>query len=127
MTLLKRPFPQDSSRSDLTDHAFHSHLFLLAKMSSFYEDLSLRALRDALPWWTIWAVLALVIVPPLAFIATYASVVEKRPWRHRTATVLVLGDIGRSPRMMYHAESLAKSGWDTYMVGYGGKKKSRAH
>lgn len=52
--------------------------------------------------------------------ALYAKVVERRPWRHRTATVLVLGDIGRSPRMMYHAESLARSGWDTYMVGYGG-------
>lgn len=57
---------------------------------------------------------------PLTCMALYARRVEKRPWKHKTATVLVLGDIGRSPRMMYHAESLAKAGWDTYMVGYGG-------
>ncbi|WWD18908.1 hypothetical protein CI109_103364 [Kwoniella shandongensis] len=41
-----------------------------------------------------------------------------RPSRHRTATVLVLGDVGRSPRMMYHAESLSKHGWQTFLVGY---------
>jgi beta-1,4-mannosyltransferase len=38
----------------------------------------------------------------------------------RTVAVLVLGDIGRSPRMMYHAESFAKSGFVTVLVGYKG-------
>lgn len=38
----------------------------------------------------------------------------------RTVAILVLGDIGRSPRMMYHAESFAKLGFDTYLVGYRG-------
>lgn len=37
------------------------------------------------------------------------------------ACVLVLGDIGRSPRMQYHALSLAGEEFDVEMVGYGGK------
>lgn len=39
----------------------------------------------------------------------------------RTVAILVLGDIGRSPRMMYHAESFAKLGFDTFLIGYKGK------
>ncbi|KAI0757528.1 mannosyltransferase [Daedaleopsis nitida] len=38
----------------------------------------------------------------------------------RSVAILVLGDIGRSPRMMYHAESFATNGFMTYLVGYGG-------
>jgi beta-1,4-mannosyltransferase len=58
------------------------------------------------------------------FVSLAALVVwrlRSRPIRPRSATVLVLGDIGRSPRMMYHSESLARNGWDTYFVGYGGE------
>lgn len=36
--------------------------------------------------------------------------------------VLVLGDIGRSPRMQYHALSCAKAGFQVDMVGFGGIK-----
>eukprot|EP00927_Polykrikos_kofoidii_P064288 TRINITY_DN5940_c0_g1_i2.p1 TRINITY_DN5940_c0_g1~~TRINITY_DN5940_c0_g1_i2.p1 ORF type:complete len:477 (-),score=61.12 TRINITY_DN5940_c0_g1_i2:150-1580(-) len=36
------------------------------------------------------------------------------------ATVLVLGDVGRSPRMQYHALSLAKHGCRVSLVGYPG-------
>ncbi|KAK6356775.1 mannosyltransferase [Orbilia javanica] len=32
--------------------------------------------------------------------------------------VLVLGDIGRSPRMQYHALSLASNGWGVDLIGY---------
>lgn len=35
--------------------------------------------------------------------------------------VLVLGDIGRSPRMQYHSLSLAKAGFKVDLVGYAGK------
>ena len=34
--------------------------------------------------------------------------------------VLVLGDVGRSPRMQYHALSCAKAGFDVDLVGFGG-------
>ncbi|KAJ9101232.1 hypothetical protein QFC21_003451 [Naganishia friedmannii] len=40
--------------------------------------------------------------------------------RRKTAVVLVLGDIGRSPRMMYHAQSLVRSGFKVWLVGYSG-------
>lgn len=36
--------------------------------------------------------------------------------------VLVLGDIGRSPRMQYHVLSFAKAGFRVDMVGFGGMK-----
>ena len=39
----------------------------------------------------------------------------------RSVAVVVLGDIGRSPRMMYHAESFATARFQTYVVGYGGE------
>jgi beta-1,4-mannosyltransferase len=34
--------------------------------------------------------------------------------------ILVLGDIGRSPRMQYHALSLAKQGGEVVIIGYKG-------
>ena len=34
--------------------------------------------------------------------------------------ILVLGDIGRSPRMQYHALSIARHGGDVDFVGYTG-------
>jgi beta-1,4-mannosyltransferase len=37
-----------------------------------------------------------------------------------TATVLVLGDLGRSPRMLHHARALAAHGWRVDLVGYAG-------
>ncbi|KAH9891295.1 mannosyltransferase [Cubamyces lactineus] len=40
----------------------------------------------------------------------------------RSVAILVLGDIGRSPRMMYHAESFATNKFKTYLIGYGGSK-----
>jgi beta-1,4-mannosyltransferase len=39
----------------------------------------------------------------------------------RSVAILVLGDVGRSPRMMYHAESFAKLEFDTYLIGYKGE------
>ena len=36
--------------------------------------------------------------------------------------VIVLGDLGRSPRMQYHALSLCREGYDVEFVGYGGIK-----
>src|SRR5262245_37566747 len=38
---------------------------------------------------------------------------------HSTRVVVaVLGDLGRSPRMLYHAQALADSGADVDLVGY---------
>jgi len=38
----------------------------------------------------------------------------------RSVAILVLGDIGRSPRMMYHAQSFAENGFVTDLIGYAG-------
>ena len=38
----------------------------------------------------------------------------------RTVSVVVLGDIGHSPRMKNHARCLANDGVDVRMIGYGG-------
>ncbi|KAJ7480090.1 mannosyltransferase [Mycena galericulata] len=40
----------------------------------------------------------------------------------RSVAIVVLGDIGRSPRMMYHAESFADNDFFTDLIGYGGSK-----
>lgn len=43
---------------------------------------------------------------------------------HVSAQVLVLGDIGRSPRMQYHALSIAKHGGTVDLIGYHGESIS---
>ncbi|KAF5377245.1 hypothetical protein D9615_006405 [Tricholomella constricta] len=40
----------------------------------------------------------------------------------RSVAIVVLGDIGRSPRMMYHAQSFAENGFVTDIIGYGGSR-----
>ncbi|KAF7320135.1 Chitobiosyldiphosphodolichol beta-mannosyltransferase [Mycena kentingensis (nom. inval.)] len=40
----------------------------------------------------------------------------------RSVAIVVLGDIGRSPRMMYHAQSFAEHDFYTTIVSYGGSK-----
>jgi len=39
-----------------------------------------------------------------------------------TVAVLVLGDVGRSPRMQYHALSLASLGRQVLLIGYRGER-----
>lgn len=39
----------------------------------------------------------------------------------KSVTIVVLGDLGRSPRMMYHARSFSEAGWQVYLVGYAGE------
>ncbi|GAA5840090.1 hypothetical protein JCM11251_000601 [Rhodosporidiobolus azoricus] len=40
----------------------------------------------------------------------------------KSVALVVLGDIGRSPRMLYHAQSFASSGYNTHIVAYRGSK-----
>lgn len=57
-------------------------------------------------------------------VSTYQYV--KRPPKLRSVAIIVLGDVGRSPRMMYHAESFAKLGFTTYLIGYRGESQSHS-
>lgn len=57
------------------------------------------------------------------YVALYrAPFITRRTSLGRSAVVVVLGDVGRSPRMCYHIESLADEGWKVSVVGYGGSK-----
>src|SRR5271170_2954560 len=44
---------------------------------------------------------------------------SKRPVK-RTIAIIVLGDIGRSPRVMYHAQSFSNISFSTFIIGYSG-------
>lgn len=48
-----------------------------------------------------------------------------RPVRPKSCTIVVLGDIGRSPRMMYHAESLLRHGWSLHIIGQGSELSTK--
>jgi beta-1,4-mannosyltransferase len=61
------------------------------------------------------SLLALVLTPILRFL--YWKI-DKRGTRPKTVAVVVLGDVGRSPRMMYHAQSFAREGFQTFIIGY---------
>ncbi|KAI8796896.1 chitobiosyldiphosphodolichol beta-mannosyltransferase [Biomphalaria glabrata] len=58
---------------------------------------------------------------PLLFVCLYLLLnkIVKTP---RNICIVVLGDIGRSPRMQYHAMSFAMEGFRVYLVGYRGSK-----
>nr|CAD7575407.1 unnamed protein product [Timema californicum] len=40
----------------------------------------------------------------------------------KCVSIIVLGDIGRSPRMQYHSLSLADEGYNVDVIGYGGSE-----
>lgn len=81
------------------------------------------------------ALLALLLVTTLlgcvVGIAILVNILPTRHVKHSPASpesvrvqVLVLGDIGRSPRMQYHALSIAKHGGSVDLIGYNGKQCS---
>jgi hypothetical protein len=59
----------------------------------------------------------ILLLLPLAVLAVFCRFPRHGP---RSIAILVLGDIGRSPRMMYHAQSFAQHGFHTHLIGYGG-------
>lgn len=62
----------------------------------------------------LFITLALIV---LIYPTTYA---RPPPGEKCRVVLLVLGDIGRSPRMQYHALSLARNGFGVDIVGYNG-------
>lgn len=67
-------------------------------------------------FWTIVLLLSAVL-----FVRRLATLSIRIPPKTRSVSIIVLGDIGRSPRTMYHAESFAKAGFNTFIVGYKGR------
>lgn len=70
---------------------------------------------------TLFAVL-LVSVAALLALAVYALPAKVQP-RKGSVQIVVLGDIGRSPRMQYHALSVVQNGGYVDFVGYQGKQR----
>ncbi|KAG1738606.1 glycosyltransferase family 33 protein [Suillus paluster] len=60
------------------------------------------------------------LFPVLLFLAVNVFKKVRRTPKSRSVAILVLGDVGRSPRMMYHAESFARLEFNTYLIGYRG-------
>lgn len=49
------------------------------------------------------------------------SATATNPAKDAWVQIVVLGDIGRSPRMQYHALSIAKHGGHVELIGYNGE------
>uniref|UniRef100_A0A3P9A0U5 Glycosyl transferase family 1 domain-containing protein n=1 Tax=Esox lucius TaxID=8010 RepID=A0A3P9A0U5_ESOLU len=72
----------------------------------------------------LWTLLLIIIIVTLS-----TQILRKLRRRdaltERRVCVLVLGDIGRSPRMQYHSLSLSKHGYNVTFVGYLGSTPHR--
>ncbi|XP_017887486.1 chitobiosyldiphosphodolichol beta-mannosyltransferase [Ceratina calcarata] len=66
----------------------------------------------------MWGICLLCAIPVILFVLRklILNVYKKR----KHITIVVLGDLGRSPRMQYHALSFAKEGFTVDFVGYRG-------
>lgn len=69
----------------------------------------------------VFAILASVCVPYLTAFVLFVRYMKQKPAKVDSAVVVVLGDFGRSPRMMYHADSLRRKGWEVGVVAYDGE------
>lgn len=69
-----------------------------------------------------WPPVLLVLVAGLLWLSVRA-LRRRDAGTERRVCVLVLGDVGRSPRMQYHALSLSKHGYAVTFVGYLGKNR----
>ena len=65
------------------------------------------------------AVVSLLVLGLTALAWQWLQRARARP-TSKSIAVVVLGDLGRSPRMLYHAESLVARGWFVSLVGYEG-------
>ncbi|KAI1348729.1 family 33 glycosyltransferase [Xylaria sp. FL0043] len=70
----------------------------------------------------LWTTFGGLFVATLAVVILSPSRYERPPTTSGNASVsvqiLVLGDIGRSPRMQYHALSIARHGGTVHLIGY---------
>lgn len=62
----------------------------------------------------------LVLISSISIIALSIGWIYRQRIDSQLAAVVVLGDIGRSPRCMYHTLSLLENGYEVMLVGYEG-------
>ena len=70
---------------------------------------------SALTTWLPWA-LKLIVVLVMMWLSRPAE--RRRDEDERRVQIVVLGDLGRSPRMQYHALSIARHGGQVDLIGY---------
>ena len=70
---------------------------------------------SALTTWLPWA-LKLLVVLAMMWLSSPAE--RKSDEDGRRVQIVVLGDLGRSPRMQYHALSIARHGGQVHLIGY---------
>lgn len=72
---------------------------------------------------TVWVGIVFLGIINLIFLHRPTRFIpdKRRPDRKPSVQILVLGDIGRSPRMQYHALSIANHGGEVQLIGYHGK------
>lgn len=63
-------------------------------------------------------IIAYTLVTTALFLLSPAEQSQEDLERERHAVVVVMGDLGHSPRMNFHALSIAKCGWKVSLVGY---------
>lgn len=66
----------------------------------------------------MWIFCLLCAVPAILFI--FRTLCLRIYKKHKNVCIVVLGDLGRSPRMQYHAISFAKEGFTVDFIGYPG-------
>ena len=91
------------------------------------QRLNTSLMWDLLTEFTGFTLPQLIYVAIFCFVSSLLLLLKRSPRskpRLRSVAILVLGDVGRSPRMMYHAESFAKLQFETFLVGYQGNVSS---
>lgn len=61
-----------------------------------------------------------LLLAPLFLIPLLILWIARKSRNEKSAFIVVLGDLGRSPRMNYHCLSLVKLGYKVTMIGYKG-------
>ncbi|KAE8152829.1 glycosyl transferases group 1-domain-containing protein [Aspergillus avenaceus] len=64
------------------------------------------------------AITLLILLLPSQYVPKHSTAQDDPDKPKTTVQILVLGDIGRSPRMQYHALSIAKGGAHAEIIGY---------
>lgn len=70
------------------------------------------------PAWILWTLLAYFVLPCMVYLTVPFLIRRSRPATPRNISIFVLGDLGHSPRMCYHALSFSRLGYAVNLCGY---------
>lgn len=90
----------------------HSTLILPPKSQQQYQNM-----LESVPNWLWWLIALYIATPIIGYIAIPFLFYGTKSTKKRII-LYVLGDIGHSPRMCYHARSFASKGFDVEFCGY---------